>query len=266
MDTRSVTDYLQTIEDIIPALQLGVLPDYTGQVYHKFAESAAVATVPSLLSSHPNTDPFNENGDTLYLSSASLTDTQSIYIEGTLHSDGTIAGEIVLLDGQTAVQLTKVYRTIIRAYNTNGVELTGDAYIGTEAIPTLGVPADANVYAHIPAVFQGKTVNQTLSSIFTIPEGYTGFITNWYGTATKGKDVELIAYARQKGGIFRYAERMFNFESSSQKTLPYLKFPSGTDFKIMAATSQGTVDGSCSYDFILLNNDYISKSRPLAFR
>ena len=266
METRSITDYLQTLDDIIPALQLGVLPDYTGQVYHKFAESITIGTTATVLSSLVNENPFNENGDTLYLSSASATDNQSIYIEGVLHSDGTIAAETKALNGQTAVQLTNVYRTILRAYNNNGVEFTEDAYISNEAVPTLGVPLAVNTYSHIPASFQGKTVNQTLSSIFTIPMGYTGFITNWYGTATKGKDVELIAYARPTGGIFRYQERMFNFESSAQKQLPYLKFPGGTDFKIMARTSQGTVDGSCSYDFILLKDEFISKSRPLAFR
>lgn len=266
METNSITDYLQQIEDLVPALQLGLLPDGIGQVYHKFAESAAVTTVASIMSTNPNQDPFNTAGDALYLSSGSATDNQMIYLEGVLYSDGTINGEYLALTGQTAVPLSNVYKTILRAFNANGVELTADAYIGSEATPTNGVPADDNIYAHIPATYSGKTVNQTLLSTFTIPTGFTGFITNWYGTSTKGKDVELIAYARPVGGIFRYQERMFNYESSNQKQLPWLKFPAGTDFKVLAITSQGTVDGSCSYDIVLVSNDFISKFRPLAWR
>ena len=265
METRSITDYLQSLEDMIIALQLGVLPEFIGHVYHKFAESTLITTSPTILSTNPNQDPFNTNGDTLYISSGGA-DTQQIYIEGVLHSDGTMAGEYIALTGQTAVQLANIYKTILRAYNNNGVGLTEDAYIGSEAAPLLGVPADDNIYAHIPAAYNGKPVNQTLLSTFTIPAGHTGFITNWYGTATKGKSVELIAYARGPGGIFRYQERMFNFEGSSQKTLPYLKFPSGTDFKVEALTAVGTVDGSCSYDIVILNNDWIAKSRPISWR
>ena len=266
METRSITDYLQSINDLIPALQIGLLPDGVGQVYHKFAESDHVGTTATIMSSNLNQDPFNAAGDTLYISSASATDTQYMYIEGILHSDGTIAAEYINLQGNTAVQLANVYRTILRAYNANGAEMTGDAYISSEAAPALGIPATDNIYAHIPATYQGKISNQTLSSTFTVPAGYTGFITNWYGTATKGKDVELIAYGRGAGHIFRYQERMFNFESSNQKILPWLRFPEGTDFKVMTKTSVGTVDGSCSYDVVLLLNEFINKVRPLAWR
>lgn len=266
METNSITDYLQSIQDLIPALQIGLLPDGVGQVYHKFAESDHVGTEATIMSSNLNPDPFNTAGVALYLSSASDTDTQIVYIEGILHSDGTIAAEYKNLNGNNAVALDNVYKTILRAYNANGVEFTADAYIGSEPTPALGIPATNNTYGHIHATYQGKISNQTLSSTFTVPAGYTGFITNWYGTATKGKDVELIAYGRAPNAIFRYTERMFNFESSNQKHLPWLRFPQGTDFKVMAKTTQGTVDGSCSYDVVLLLNDFINKIRPLAWR
>ena len=266
METNSITDYLQSLHDLIPALQMGLLPDGIGQVYHKFAESALITTTTSILSTNQNQDPFNTAGDPLYLSSASATDNQKIYIEGVILSTGEIAAEYKNLNGQTAVPLDNIYKTILRAYNANGVEFTADAYIGSETTPALGVPIWDNVYAHIPGIFQSKLANQTLSSTFTVPTGFTAYIVNWYGTATKGKDVELIAYARPVNGIFRYQERMFNFESSKQKQLPWLKFPTGTDFKVSALTTQGTVDGSCSYDIILVSNDFISKFRPLAWR
>jgi len=266
METKSITDYVQSLEDIIPALQLGLLPDGIGQVYHKFAESDSIIVTPTIISTLQNQDPFNYDGDTLYISSSDDTDTQIMYIEGVEYGTGEIIGEYVALTGQTAKQLTNVFRTVFRGFNTNGTNLVGDVYVGSEQTPTAGVPATDNAYAHIPTEYNGKHVNQTLTSIFTIPKGFTGFVTNWYGTATKGKDVDMVAYARVAGGVFKYQERMFNFESSNQKILPWLRFPEGYDFKVEAITSQGTVDGSVSYDIVLLHNDYINKTRPLSFR
>ena len=265
METKSITDYIQTIQDIIPAIQMGLLPDTVGQVYHKFAESNSVTTTATLLSTVPNPDPFNTSGLQLYITSAG-TDTQIIYIEGIDFTSGEMAAEYITLQGQTPVPLVNTYKTILRAYNTNGTYMTADAYIGSEPTPILGVPAVNNTYAHIPFEFDDKIVNQTLTSIFTIPTGYTGFVTNWYATATKGRDMETIAYARSTGSVFRYQERMFNFESSYQKALPWLRFPQGTDFKVEAKTSVGTIEGSCSYDIVLIHNDYINKERPLSWR
>lgn len=266
METNSVTDYLQSLHDLIPALQMGLLPDGVGQVYHKFAESDHITTVSTILSSNENPDPFNTTGKSLYLSSASATDTQLVYIEGIDFITRELTAEYLTLDGNNPLPLVNGYYKILRAYNANGTEFTGDAYIGSNATPPLGIPAWADVYAHIPGVYQGRQVNQTISSTFTVPIGFTGFITNWYGTASKGKDTDLIAYARTPGSIFRYQERMFNFESSSQKQLPWLKFPERADFKVEVVTSQGTVDGSLSYDIILVSNDFISKFRPLSWR
>lgn len=267
METNSITDYLQQIGDIIPAIQMGLFPDGTvGKVYHKFAESVTVSTTATILQSFTNQDPFNTNGDVQYISSSDDTDNISIYIEGVLHSDGTIAAETITTTGQTAVQLQNIYKTILRGYNANGTPLVGDVWIGTEANPVLGVPAVANQYAHIPAIYHEKQAQQTLTSIFTVPTGYTGFITNWYCTAGKGKDVEMVAYAKPQNGVFRYQEQIFAFESSVQKTLPWLRFTEGADMKIEAATSTGTIDSAVTYDLVLLKNDFIDKFRPLAWR
>lgn len=40
METNSITDYLQSIQDLIPAIQMGLFPDPTiGTVYHVLSES-----------------------------------------------------------------------------------------------------------------------------------------------------------------------------------------------------------------------------------
>jgi len=266
METKSISDYVQSLHDIIPAIQMGLLPPTVAQVYHKFAESNTITTTSSILSTCQNQDPFNTAGDDLYISSASANDTQTVYLEGISHDTGEMIAEYVILQGQAGVPLSGVFRTVFRGYNTNGVSFDGDVYVGSEATPTGGIPAVDNQFAHLPAIFDGKVINQTLTSIFTIPINYVAFITNWYGTATKGKDVDMVAYSRFTGGVFTYKERMFNFESSGQKSLPWLRFSEGSDFKVEAITSQGTVDGSVSYDIILIHKDYIDKDRPLSWR
>ena len=266
METNSITDYLQSIQDLIPALQIGLLPDGVGQVYHVLAESDHVVVTPTIFGSNLNQNPFNDAGAALYLSSASATDNQYMYIEGILASDGTIAAEYKNLNGLTAVPLDNVYRTILRAYNATGAVMTGDAYIGSEAAPALGIPATANIMAHIPANYNGKQVNSTITSTFTVPAGYTAFITNWYSSAPKGKDIELIAYSRSAGHIFLYKENLTVYQNTAQKQLPWLKFASGTDFKVDAMTTQGTQSGTATFDVVLLLNDFLQKIRTLAWR
>lgn len=266
METNSITDYIQTLHDIVPAIQLGLFPDPTiGYIYHKFAESDNITTTQSIISSCPNQDPYNTAGDPLYISSASTSATQIIYLEG-VDMDYNLASETITLQGQTGVAISTTFRTIFKGYNINGTPLTGDVYIGTEAVPVGGIPDDSNMYANIPATYNGEQANQTLTSIFTIPANYTGFILRWYTTAQKGRDINLVAYARKIHGVFRYQDRMSVFESSIEKEMPWLRFPEKTDFKVEGITSTGTIPGVVTYDLVLLRNDFINEFRPLRWR
>jgi hypothetical protein len=265
METKSITDYVQSLHDIIPAVQMGLLPDGVGTVYHKFSESDHITTVPSIMSSSLNQDPFNYLGAQLYISSSSALDTVSIYLEG-VDMDGRIAGESIITNGTAAIPLTTTFRTIFRGYNNNGIPLVGDIYVGSEQNPALGIPAINNTLSVITATYLLKSSNQTLTSVFTVPLGFTAFLTGWYGDAAKGKDITLVAYARQYGKIFRYQESMSNYQSSLYKPLPFMRFPEKTDFKVEASTEQGTQTGSCTYDILLLENDFLGKFRPLAWR
>lgn len=255
MRTNRITDYLQSINDIIPAIQLGLFPDQTiGQVYHSLAETNQAGTSPTILSNNTNQNPFNVNGESLYLVSDSETDTQIIYIEGILHSSGSIAAETKNLNGTTQVPLTNIYKTILRAYNANGVELSADAYIRSTN----------NIYAVISSTYNDKKVDATLHGIFTVPLNYTAYIVNWTTSAPKGRDVELIAYYRTPGSIFRYSETLSVYQSTVQKTLPWMKFEEKTDLKVEVISS--TSIANVTFDTVLLRNDFIDKFKPLAFR
>lgn len=265
MKTVSITDYLQSLKDIIPAIQMGIVPSDIGIVYHKFAGSINISTTQSIISTCPNENPFNTNNLPLYISSSSILDTQEIFIEG-VDQNYKVVQEKITLQGQTAVPLVTEFRTIWRGYNNNTVDIVGEVFVGSEVAPTSGIPNDDNMYLHIPGTINGKLTNQSLTSIFTIPEGYTGFIISWFTTATKGKDIDFIAYTRESGGVWRYQDRISVYEATFQKDMPYMRIPEYTDMKVLGATQVGTTNASTTYDLILINNEYLKKMRTLKWR
>jgi hypothetical protein len=82
--------------------------------------------------------------------------------------------ETVTLNGQSGVELNgstwfRVNRIVVNTAGSGGAN-AGVLYVGTEASPTSGVPT--NKYA---TVLAGD--NQTLMCIYTVPRGYTAFLT-----------------------------------------------------------------------------------------
>ena len=265
MNTKNVTDYLQTLHDLIPAIQMGVVPPSTGITYNKFAGRLDIGTTQSIISTCHNENPFNTTGTQLYISSADATANQVIFLEG-VDQNYEVKQVNIQLQGQTAIPLTTNFRTIWRGYNNDSTDLTGDAYVGSEATPTDGVPADENMYCNIISIINGKLVNQTLTSIFTIPKGYNGFVTSWYCSAPKSADIDFTAYIREKDKVFRYVERMALYQTSFKKDLPFIRIPEFADIKVMGATQNANYNGTTIYDLTLVSKDYLNKIRRLDFR
>lgn len=264
-NTVAISDYLQSLRDIEAAIQFGIMPSEIGKVYHKFAGRVGINTSQVMISTCENENPFNTSGLQLYISSANISDTQEIFLEG-VDQDYKVKSVSITLQGQTAVSIPIVFRTIWRGYNNNSTDLLDDVYVGSEATPINGVPAIDNQYAVINSLVNGKIVNQTLTSIFTVPDGYTGFVTRWDAVADRNDDIDFTAYGREQNKVFRYMERIQVFETSHQKELPYLKIPSKTDIKVLGASAKNNSNGSITYDLILLNNDYLQKMRRLNWR
>lgn len=111
---------------------------------------------------------FPTVASTMTLSSSATGDTtQSVLIQGLDASYNPIS-EVVALNGQTGVTSTKSYLRINDMIVITDSP-TGNIYFGTGSI-TAGVPA--NVYGFISA---GD--NKALSAIYTVPAGYTLYIT-----------------------------------------------------------------------------------------
>jgi hypothetical protein len=174
-----------------------------------------------------------------------------------LDADYNEINEVVTLNGQTAVNTTKSYlrinRGIVRSAGSGGVN-AGTIYTGTGTV-TAGVPA--NVYLSI----NGDGDNQTLMALWTVPAGYTAFLTKMAlstGTSTNTKAVlNASLVARPYGEVFQIKERFTLTDGAHEQfyTFP-LKFTEKTDLEMRAFSSSGSVsfNVSASMEFVYIQN------------
>lgn len=111
------------------------------------------------------------------------------------------ASETVTLDGQTEVLTTTTFIRIFAAYVAtagSGGTAAGTIYVGTGTV-TAGVPA--TIYAAIPL---GE--NRTQSCIWTVPAGYTLYVTGGTFSAASNNAAQYVLgkfVIRPFGGVFQ---------------------------------------------------------------
>ena len=231
------------------------------EVVHKFGFNSSVDTNLATVWVQGGLYSYLSSASTLYISSSSTDDTGA----GTGARTVTVSGldnnydqkvETVTLNGQSGVELNgstwfRVNRIVVNTAGSGGAN-AGVLYVGTEASPTSGVPT--NKYA---TVLAGD--NQTLMMIYTIPRGYTGFITqkDVSASSSAGKFAILSLVARPFGGVFNVKDRVLSSEGYSTIPYPYpLKFTEKTDIEIRAQADSagGTVTVSAALDILLIQN------------
>jgi hypothetical protein len=161
--------------------------------------------------------------------------------------------ELITLNGQTAVSTTKSYlrafRMIVQSAGSGGVN-AGIIYMGTGTV-TAGVPA--NKYALV----DGFGDNQTMMLVYTIPAGFTAYMTqNNISTAFGGNTKATLncrLVARPFGQVFQSKERITIVDGTHSQIYTYpLVFTEKTDLEYRAKSSSGAVDFSISGSFELL--------------
>ena len=140
------------------------------------------------------------------VSSSSANDTaagtgaRTIRVEG-LNANYNEISEVVTLNGHTAVLTTNIFIRVFRSFvvtagSTNTA--AGTIYVG-DGVVTAGVPA--TIYAEIPF---GE--NQTLMAMWTVPNGYTLFLSRTSFSAASNNAAQYVLgklMARPFGGVFR---------------------------------------------------------------
>lgn len=229
----------------------------------KFGYNASVGSTKETIWEQGGLYAYPASATVMTISSSSANDTAAgtgariVEVFG-LDADYKEINEVVTLNGQTAVNTTKSYlrinRGIVRSAGSGGAN-AGIIYAGTGTV-TSGVPA--NIYLLI----NGEGDNQTLMGIWTVPAGYTAFLTKMAlstGTSTQTPAIlNCSLVARPYGEVFQIKERFTLTDSAHEQfyTFP-LRFTEKTDLEMRAFSSSGSVsfDVSSSMEFIYIQNN-----------
>jgi hypothetical protein len=228
----------------------------------KFGYNAVVGATKETIWEQGGLYAYPASDTVMTISSSSTDDTaagtgaRTVEVFG-LDADYNEINEVVTLNGQTAVNTTKSYlrinRGIVRSAGSGGAN-AGTIYAGTGTVTT-GVPA--NIYLTI----NGDGDNQTLMALWTVPAGYTAFLTKMSlstGTSTNTKAIlNASLVARPYGEVFQIKERFTITDGAHEQfyTFP-LSFTEKTDLEMRAFSSSGSVDFnvSASMEFIYIQN------------
>ncbi len=206
---------------------------------------------------------YLSSASTLYISSSSTADdvastgARSATVSG-LDANYDEVSVTVDLDGQNGVQLgsannwIRVNRIAVDTAGSGG-QNAGVLYVGTEASPSVGVPT--NKYATVAI---GD--NQTLMALWTVPRGYTAYLTQLdvtVATEQNNKFATISTLARPFGGVFNVVDKFVKSESSHHQEFSFpLKFTEKTDIEIRGIASSAAADCavSAALDFIYIAN------------
>jgi len=196
----------------------------------------------------------------LYISSSSTDDTvagtgaRTVKVSG-LDSNYDEVSVTVNMNGQSGVSLgtfTRVNRIEVLTAGSGGAN-AGDLHVGSEASPTVGVPATSYAYVAVGD-------NQTLMSLWTVPRNYTAYLYQTditVATTQNNKYCTVSLVARPFGGVFNVKDRFVKAESSVNQTYSIpLKFEEKTDieFRAIGDSAGADIAISAGMDFMYVLN------------
>ena len=181
--------------------------------------------------------------ETLHLISTDAGDTDTVLLEG-LDANYLPILETLQMTGNTAVTTVNQFKRIYRIkYDTGAVNA---GIVTARTVSGAGV-----VVAQIDA-----TNAQSLMAIYTVPSGFTAYLTNLDFSVNKGKDAQCRLYVREFGRSFRIKHLTEVYENSYRYnfTIP-LKFTEKTDLDIIVYQVESAATRvSCNFDLILVDN------------
>lgn len=226
----------------------------------KFGANADIDSSNETVWDHGGLYSYPSSASTVFVSSSSTNDAaagtgaRTVVVVG-LDADYNEITETVSLNGQTQVETTasflRVYRAFVDSAGSGGTA-AGDIYIATTGASS-GVPT-GTVYAKITL---GE--NQTLMAVYTVPAGYTLYVTKGNissGTETANKFIIGRFSARPLGGVFRTQAKVTLADGFIDFDWEFpLRIPEKTDIE---ARAQGSGNDShqvaASFEGVLIRN------------
>lgn len=203
---------------------------------------------------------FPSSATTTTISSSNANDTSAGTGARTVLVDGLNASyervtETASLNGQTGVTLANQYLrvnkiTILTAGS--GGTSAGSIFVGTGTVTT-GVPA-------VVLNRTGSSSNESESGFYSVPAGYTAYITRWTMSSsnnTANEATRFILRVRPLGGVFGY-KAVYNIQGNAiyecEAAYP-LPLPEKSDLEVMALTTAGAAYVTTQLQMVLVAND-----------
>ena len=215
------------------------------------------ATDPEDCWSQGGTYTFLAAAATLYVSSDSAADTaKSINVQG-LDANWNLQTKSVTLTGQTQAVIGGTWLRVFRAYNESATTLAGNVYIAETDTLTTGTPQTASKIKAKIDLGDG----QTMMAIYTVPNGYTAYMTRWYTTLAISRASYAVVQMKKRlsGGVFRTTREVgltgagnSIYQESLNIAIP---FPAKTDIKITileVGANDMNIDGG--FDLLLVGD------------
>jgi len=179
----------------------------------------------------------------LKLVSTVATDTSNITLEG-LDEEGKPLIVVMQMQGTTVVQTSVKFLRIYR------MEYDG----GTLNAGTITATVDL-VLDYVVAQIEPE-LSQTLMAIYTVPKGYTAYMTSFDFSLPRGKDAQIRLYIREFGSSFKIKHLSEAYENSYRYSFDVpLKLPELTDIDMVAAEVEtANTRVSANFQLTLVDN------------
>jgi len=214
-----------------------LIPNY--KRFHVSGLNASVASTFETLWPQSSVYSYQTVAERLSISSTSASDTyggagaRTLNIEG-LDANYRLQNENIKMAGQTPVYTKLNYLRIFRMVVKTGLAVNiGTIYAGTGAV-VAGVPQ--NVFNMIEPLY-----NTSFCGIWTVPAGYTLYVTDEYASEVAAKDTHIALVVKPFGEV-RQIERIHIIESTSyahKYTVP-MPVAEKTDIELMAKSAGGS--------------------------
>lgn len=198
---------------------------------------------------------FSTSADIDTISSSNATDDQDVEVQG-LDANWNLIVQTKALDGRNKVTLDTPLIRVFRMKNEGTTDIEGEMYCYVDGNITAGVPDTAG---DVRAIINNGN-NQTLMSIYTIPNGKTGYLYNWYASISEKKDQisDVKLSFRKNGGVFQLKHSSVSLTAATSYiqhgyAIPEM-IPGKTDIKMQGDSSKDNGAFSSGFDIILVDN------------
>ena len=199
---------------------------------------------------------YSSTDDIDSVSSGSGSDTFEIEIQG-LDINYDLVVQTVTLTGQTRVALSTDLIRVFRMKNVNSTDNVGHVHCYVNTAINLGIPIDTTKNR---AIIQPGN-NQTLMAVYTIPAGKTGYMRDWYSSASGARKTSIHQVklrARAFGKVFQVKHiSSINLVGTSHVQHIYNEpevFAEKTDLEMSANTDEDVAGISAGFDVVLIDN------------